>query len=708
MSLNSVISTSLSGLFTNQEAIRVTSNNVANVNTENYARVRVNTEAAVVQGTSSGVAISSIERVVDQFLETALRTSISNTEEYAVQREFHDRFQGILGDPASDSSVAARVDQFFSSIADLTLNPADVLRRQQTLNELQSLLDQVGEIQVQIQNLRSEASQQITQTTQSINEELQRINNLNPLLVRQRAFGEESGGLEGQLASSLSALSELIDVRINRDQSGSVTVTTQSGFPLVDSSLVQLSYNAPGVVASDTVFPPVTANRVDDVTLSPTSSPVDLSGNIRSGRLAGLTELRDEQLVGLSLTFGEFAARLADELNANQNQFVAVPPANTLTGQPTLVDSAHITNFTGSVTFAVVDSQNRLQDSTVIDFDALPATTTFGDIITQVNTDLTGFGSLSLTNGVFTFTATDPTHGAVVVDDEANPSQRAGRGFSHFFGLNNLVEADDPGIYETGITGAEDHNIAAGGSITFQVVNSSGAEIDTVNVPITGTTFNDIIGVSGDLNNVSGLGAYFTFSLDGDGELNFTENAGFNDISLRVVADSTEIGSSGLSFTRAFGIGDTFRADAAKNLQVRDAIQNNPGLLALGIFDRTAAVGEVALTSGDQRGALALQNLETSLVSFSEAGELRAGNVTLSQYVARILGNAGLLAQRAQNFEEDNLALQQEVAQRNSDVSGVNLDEELANLVIFQNAYNAAARILSSVQELYDSLLSAV
>ena len=87
---------------------------------------------------------------------------------------------------------------------------------------------------------------------------------------------------------------------------------------------------------------------------------------------------------------------------------------------------------------------------------------------------------------------------------------------------------------------------------------------------------------------------------------------------------------------------------------------------------------------------------------------MKASSVTLSQYVARFLGNAGLQAQRAQNLEEDNLALQQEVSQRNSDVSGVNMDEELSNLVVYQNAYNAAARVLSSVQELYDSLLAAV
>ena len=704
MTLNSIISTSLSGLFTNQSALRVTSNNIANVNTENYARLRVNTQAAVVQGTSAGVEIGSIDRVVDEFLETALRTSISNTEEFAVQTQFHDRFQGILGDPASDSSLSARLNQFFNSVADLTLNPADVLRRQQTINELQSFLDQVGELQVQLQNLRADASQQVSETVESINEELQRIHSLNPLLVRQGILADESGGLEGQLSASLENLSELIDVRVTRSETGQVTVITQSGFPLVDNTLSQLSYDAPGVVTSGTQFPTVTINRVDDETLVPTSTDTDLAPHIRSGRLAGLIELRDKQLVDLSVTIGELSARLADQVNAIQNQFVAVPPANSLTGQPTFVDGAHATNFTGIVNFAVVDDQNQLVSSTSVNFDSAPPAN-FNALVSQVNTALGGAGTLSLTNGVVSFSAANSSHGVVVFDDETTPSDRGGRGFSHFFGLNNLVEADQPGLYETGLTGTEAHNLNSGGAFNVAVLDTNGSEIDTVTVSVTGTTYQDMIN---ELNNVTGLGQYFTFALGSNGELTFTENPGFDDISINVRSDTTQAGATGLSFTRVFGIGDPFRVDASRNLQVRQEIQNDPNLLSLGVFDASATVGTVALTSGDQRGALALQNLETSLVAFGDAGELRAGNVTLSQYVARFLGNAGLIAQRASNFQEDNQALQEEVFQRNADVSGVNIDEELANLVVFQNAYNAAARILSSVQELYDSLLNAV
>jgi flagellar hook-associated protein 1 FlgK len=137
-------------------------------------------------------------------------------------------------------------------------------------------------------------------------------------------------------------------------------------------------------------------------------------------------------------------------------------------------------------------------------------------------------------------------------------------------------------------------------------------------------------------------------------------------------------------------------------------VRENPNRLSLAKFTAGASAGDLVLNGGDQSGALAFQSLETLRIAFNQAGELSAGNATLSQFTAQFLGNAGLQAQRATNLEEDNQALLGELQERLSDVSGVNLDEELANLVVFQNAYSAAARVLTSVQDLYDSLLNAV
>ena len=706
MSLNGILSTSLSGLFSNQSAIRVTANNIANVNTEGYARSRVVTESQVFQGGAAGVTIGEIERVVDRFLESALRTSSSNTAEYSVEREFHDRLQGILGDPASDSSLSARIDDIFSAVSDLALNPADVLRRQQSLSEIESFTDQINLFQEQIQNLRAEASQQIAETVSDINIELQRIAELNPLLVRQSALGGETGGVEGQLAQSLNNLADLIDIKVDRTSAGGVTITTQSGYTLYDSSVSQLEYDAPGVVDGSTQFPTIDIYRVNSDTFAQSSSSKDLTPHIRSGKLAGLLSMRDEQLVDLSLSLGELSARVMDEFNAVQNQFSAVPPPNTMTGKQTIVDGSHATGFSGVVTFAVVDGSNDLVQKVTVDFDSA-ARADFDALVAQVNTGLGGAGTLSLTDGVMSFTATNSANGVVVADDATTPSDRGGRGFSHYFGMNDLLQAEATGIYDTGLSGAEAHGMGAAESMTFRVVGATGAEIATVNVPVGSTTsFDDMIA---SLNNVgSGLGAYFNFSLGSNGELTYDETSNYNGISLQVVTDNTNIGSTGVGFTEAFGIGNKHHVNAAKGIQIDPAIKSDPNLLSLAVFDVSGGVGDVVLTDGDQRGALAFQQLETSLVDFAPAGELKGSAVTLSQYVARFLGNAGLQAQRAQNLEEDNLALQQEIAQRNSDVSGVNMDEELANLVVYQNAYSAAARVLSSVQELYDNLLAVV
>lgn len=704
MTLNNIISTSLSGLFTNQSALRATSNNIANVNTEGYARLRVTQEAAVASGASSGVAIADIERVVDEFLETALRTSQSNTSEFSVQREFHDRLQGILGDPSSESSLSARIDQVFAAVADLSLNPADVLRRTQTLSEAQSFLDQISLFSEQVQTLRGETSQQMVEAVDDINEQLQRINDLNPLLSAAYATGDEVGGLEGQMSQALSELADLIDIKVDRQDNGMVYVSTSNGYPLVDTSLSQLNYDSPGVVTADTYFPEITINRVDDDTLQATSTEVDLTPNIRSGRLAGLIDMRDNQLTSLALSLGELGARFADEFNAVHNSFSASPAPNSLEGKQTFVDGAHDTGFTGVVTFAIVDSSNQLVASATVDFDGAPPAD-FDALVTQVNAALGGDGTLALNDGVFSLTATDSTHGVVIADDETTPSDRGGRGFSHFFGMNDLITADEVGVYETGLTGTEDHNLVAGGSMQFRVTDASNRELETITVNVTGTTYQDMID---ELNDVTGLGAYFTFTLDSDGALSWTENSGYDGAKMTLVADSTEVTDTGMSFTEVFGIGDSYKVEAAKNMAVNADIADNPDLFALSVFDATGAVGDVVLTSGDQRGVLALQDLQTALVSFDEAGELNATEVTLTQYVARFLGNAGLQAVRAANFEEDNLALQQEIFERNSDISGVNLDEELSNLIVYQNAYSAAARILTSVQELYDTLLSAV
>ena len=198
-----------------------------------------------------------------------------------------------------------------------------------------------------------------------------------------------------------------------------------------------------------------------------------------------------------------------------------------------------------------------------------------------------------------------------------------------------------------------------------------------------------------------------TFSYSATGELVMTENASGRDFSIHVKSDSTARGATGVPISTFFGIGDKFVADAALDLKVKGHISENASLFSTARLDQTAAVGDNALSIGDQDGVQALLDLEDTIFTFRQAGGLSTMDVSLSQYATSILSDLGLRASMAEGFASDNEALTNQLEQKSMDVSGVNLDEELSNMIIYQNAYSAAARVLQSAQQLYDDLLAA-
>ena len=70
-----------------------------------------------------------------------------------------------------------------------------------------------------------------------------------------------------------------------------------------------------------------------------------------------------------------------------------------------------------------------------------------------------------------------------------------------------------------------------------------------------------------------------------------------------------------------------------------------------------------------------------------------------------MLSNIAVTAQNTQGFADDFDSLRKDLIARRDSSSGVNLDEELSNMIIYQQSYNAAARIISTVNQMFDSLL---
>ncbi|GIX17336.1 MAG: flagellar hook-associated protein FlgK [Rhodothalassiaceae bacterium] len=708
MALNGILFTSLTGLQVSQEALRVTSDNIANVNTPNYARQAVRQEAVLAGGKSNGVDIQAVERVIDRFLERASLAATSEAERNDTMALLHDRLQAALGRPDAETNLSARMNKLFESLAALALDPADAVTRQQFLGDLGAYTAEVSRIASALQELRGDASAEIEARLPAINATIKEIFELNRDVVQQTVLSGEPGPAENQRDAALARLAEQIDIRIIENGDGSVDVVTTSGVALVTkASFAELAYKSPGNVTAGTQFPPITISRINPFTNQPTGTVRALDGDIRSGALRGLLDMRDKDLVNLSLALGELAARVADEVNAVHNANTAVPPPNTLTGDVVGLDASAPHHFTGVAHFAVVDQNGTLIASASYDFDANP-TASLASVIATVNAGLGGAGTLSFTNGVMQFQAANPANGVVIAQDEARPSDRAGRGFAHFFGMNDLLTARAPGLYETGVAAGDAHNLQPGGQIELAVKDAFGRTIADVAIPLGGTsTFGDIVTALND--PTAGLGNLFQFSLDSAGRLVITPTSNApSGARLAVVNDTTDLAGTGVSISRFFGIGDPFRAEAAADMRIVEEVPADAGLLATARLKLTALPGEVALFKGDQAGALALQALETKVINFSDAGELAAQARTLSSFNGAVIGNFAQLADRAKLARDDTRNQKTEIDQRRNSISGVNLDEELANLVIFQNSYNAAARALSTVQQLYDALLSVI
>jgi flagellar hook-associated protein 1 FlgK len=359
-------------------------------------------------------------------------------------------------------------------------------------------------------------------------------------------------------------------------------------------------------------------------------------------------------------------------------------------------------NFTGQTVFAVTDSDGKLTNKVTIDFTAIGSTV--ADLVNAVNAGLGGAATLSLTNGIMSFTGTAASNFVAIAEDGVTPSNRGGRGFSHFFGMNDLVEARVPNHFDSGFAATDGHNFTAGGKININITNKHGIVLENYTMTITGTSFNDLLT---DLN-ASNLSGRVNFSLDAKGALVVTSIPASANYNLEVVSDTTSRASTNVSMSGLFGLGLKYKSDSAFDLRVKDNIRSNPGSLGLAKFNHTGAVGDVVLAAGDQKGANALQNVENNVLNFEASGGLGKMNATINQYAAALLADIGLRSQLNDGYREDNKALTVELSQRVSDYSGVNLDEELGNIIIYQNAYSASARLITTAKELYDELLRLV
>ncbi|MEK6747013.1 MAG: flagellar hook-associated protein FlgK [Pseudomonadota bacterium] len=190
--------------------------------------------------------------------------------------------------------------------------------------------------------------------------------------------------------------------------------------------------------------------------------------------------------------------------------------------------------------------------------------------------------------------------------------------------------------------------------------------------------------------------------------------------------DTPKTAATNRSFSHYLGLNNFFVDDgdarttlttgSAAALKVEQRLRTNPNLISLGKLTASPRSNDSSIPPpytyerniGDNSVIQAIAKLGIQGVDFAAAGGLGQTKIPFGAYAGQIIGAAATNAKASQAQKENAQTLLDGYNKRSDSISGVNLDEELANTIIYQNSYSASARIITVVSTLFDTLIQAV
>lgn len=701
MSLTLSLRTALSGLTAAQAALQVTSDNIANASTPGYSRKTVDLESRRILSQGAGVEVSEINREVDAYINRQIREQRSVVGEYTVRDQFLQQIENLFGSPEDNRTISSGISDLTSALEALAVTPEFAANAADVVTTARELTSLFNELAATTQDLRQQADQEIERLVGKIDDKLENVAALNVQIARATSQGQSTAALEDERDRLLGDISEYIDLKVFARDDGSVDVYTGSSRLLVSggtamdithtaitSSSASISYVDP----DDAAYP----GAITGIFVNGTAAGDDITTEITSGRLKALIDMRDTELPNLQSELDNLARTLTDEINAVHNTGTAYPPPSSLTGTHSFAGT-DVISATGSVRVAVID---QTDGSVVETLDiALGALTTVGDVVTAIDAMTNVSASLDA-DGKLVVNATTSGYGIAFneLDSAVTVVGAETRGLSNYFGLNDLFQADvSNSLYDTFSTAQLSSSTAAlgiTGTLTFTANGvSQGVAYGA------GDSLEDIAAAINADGTLAAAGISASVVDDGSGRRMIIQDAGQDNF---IVTDSgTFITNTGL------GIDAT---STSTIVAVRSDIIANSALLARAELSSAGglAPGDDGVTVGDATVATNLAGVLKGNITFSATGDLSTTTTTLARYASSILSLQATKTATAEDQLDFNASYLTTLEARGSEVSGVNVDEELANLIILEQAYSASARVLTTVSEMLDELLNSV
>ena len=646
----------VSGLDAAQKALSIIGNNMANAATEGYHKQRVELSPAyasisgqVVIG--GGVNFEGVTRLIDNLLEKEIMTEQSLLEH--IQREYDTlrTIESSFGELSQSGGLNTAIDNFFNAIQDFSANPNELIWQSQLVNAAEIMAGKFRTLSGFLTNLKNQMTFEIRNTVEQINTLSSRIAELNNNIKRVEVGGVPADNLRDQRDQCIAELAKLAPVETVSRDFGVVDVTV-AGMPVVSET------NALKLEAG------LDENGKTGIGIE---GSYVYQTDIQGGKIGGLLSLANEIVAGIEDNLDELAAAIIGQINQIHVQGVgSYGSFGELSGWK--MNSENLSEFEmpvsdGKIYIRITNTSTGQVSREEIDVDASI------DTLTSIAAKISALSGLSAT----------VASSRIVI--QAEP------GYKFDFSpavlpeptASNLTAASPPEISVTGEYEGDTNQtfvctVVSGGFVGNDVVqievrNGAGELVKTLNVGA-GYAAGDYVELEDGVR----------VSL-GQGQLNAGDS-----FEVAVLSNTDTSG-----FLAATGLNCFFAGSGASDISVFEQITEQPSRIA-------SSAGPEMTDNVNAMRMFALRN--TSLSSL--------GDVTIGDFYRDLVTGIGLETAVKQAGSDSIEGILKELKNRQSEVSGVDINEEAAQLLIFEKMFQAMAKYISTVQSTLSSLMEII
>ena len=658
------------GLLAHQNLLHTTSNNISNVNTEGYVRQNTNYYTSVIDW---GIGESYTRRMYDQYVQRELFRDRGTVGYYDAYISGMDTVDSMLSE--SSMNIASSLNSYFSALQDAVQDPTSTASRRELLAQLEIMVDRYGTLNANITNELKDVNAKIDDTVTTINELVYNIYEVNKQINQlPNEQSDQALQLKDKRDQLIYELSEKVDINVTTTQEGDLSLYLGNGQLLVNGDTYATLHSK-----NDSFDP---TKRAVSITFN-TEGDEEIVINYKGwgGELGGYLQSTDEIRQSMR-QLGQLAVAFADAMNVQNKSGITLE--NKAGEDLITIPTAKAVSDTDGSAMTVSFIEGKGSNVTANDYKVVFSDTYGGDFhVYMVEdgreidiTDQVAIGADA--NGNLELTIED--HGIVMNFNQTYPTG------AKFYVQPTMHAAYD---IKTNITKPEDFAFASAVRGNTSGTNQGNAVIEFEGMSASGTNMG--VGIDADGNSAFNPGAPTRIEIGNDGSYIIYDSAGN-----RLGAAPASCNGKNVFANAVWDVDDQDKHEIGYpgyEFSITGTVEPNDSFVI-----EINSDGYSDNSNGVQMGLLQQENLVYSHGS---------NKVSFTEGYANILSDVGSAVMSAStNLEAAQVKCEQTENLFQSQ-AGVNLDEEAANLIRFQQCYAACAKIISTSQTVFDSLISA-